>query len=120
MSTPMRVLFSGSRAWTDRSIVQAHIDELPEGATVVVGDCPTGVDEITRRHALDTHRDVEVHQADWKQHGKAAGPIRNQEMIDSGVDCGYFYITPQSRGTRHCLTAARRANIPAVVTQEDR
>lgn len=113
-----RALFSGSRHWDDPYRVQAVIDELPPEAVIVVGDCPTGVDRTVRDHAADLGRATEVHAADWSAHGKAAGPLRNQQMVDAGADEAHFFITAAARGTRHCLDAARRAGIPTHVHQE--
>lgn len=115
----MRVLFSGDRRWHDTDAVLVDLHNIHRDAVIVVGDCPTGVDAIVRKFAQDAGHGVEVHHAMWEKHGKAAGPIRNQAMIDTGIDHGYFYITPQSRGTRHCLNAATRAGVPVNVRQEN-
>ena len=41
--------------------------------------------------------DTDTFYAQWHKHGNAAGPIRNQEMLDSGID--YLCVFPGGRGT---------------------
>lgn len=55
---------------------------------------------------------VERHPAEWDKHGKAAGPIRNQKMVDLGATVCLAFPLPGSRGTAHCMSAARKASIP--------
>lgn len=32
------------------------------------------------------HSDIQEYKADWDQYGKAAGPIRNHEMLDAALE----------------------------------
>jgi len=107
-----RILVTGSRDWpeSERQVVIALVGGMADGqATIVVGDHPRGVDRIVRDYLPYT----EKHDADWNKHGLAAGPIRNQAMVDSGVSvCLAFFWTPSSKGTRDCATRARARFIP--------
>ena len=58
---------------------------------------------------------VEIHRADWQRHGRAAGPIRNQEMVDLGADLLVAYPLPEGRGTQDCIKRAVKAGIPTLV-----
>lgn len=61
---------------------------------------------------------VEVRRADWKQHGRAAGPKRNQLMVDLGATrmCAFpIGDDTQSRGTWDCIRRARKAGIPVTI-----
>jgi hypothetical protein len=70
------------------------------------------------RHAADWARENEIaqepHPADWARHGRAAGPIRNQEMIDAGADVCLAFPLPQSRGTVDCIRRAKEAGITVI------
>lgn len=85
----MRVLVCGSRDWTDRQIVFAVLDGLVTGMgddpelVLIHGAC-RGADLIAADWAQAWHHDIEAFSADWDKHGKAAGPIRNQQMLDEG------------------------------------
>lgn len=116
----MRVLVTGSRDWTDRkavwlAIFSEYVDaEYDSGLfTVVHGDCPTGADLHARQFYEWQSRYVieERHPADWDRYGKSAGPRRNQHMVDLGADVCLAFPLGESRGTRHCMEAARRAGI---------
>lgn len=121
----MRILITGSRDLTDANVVVEAITNLSASApvTIVVGDCPTGADLFARgfwgqiiadRHHPETPDNLRVFKADWQAHGKAAGPLRNQAMVDSGADvCLAFYKQGAgNRGTSDCVTRARAAGIP--------
>ena len=64
---------------------------------------------------------VDPFPADWKQYNYAAGPIRNQEMLDSGVDfvVGFHDDIENSKGTKDMLKKCAKAGIPGrLFTQE--
>lgn len=116
-----RILVTGSRDWIDEDVIYhaldaAVMDLLIDGGTnadvtLVSGACPTGADVIAERLAEEGGLRVERHPADWAKHGKAAGPIRNQHMVDLGADICIAFPLPTSRGTKHCMEAGRRAGI---------
>jgi hypothetical protein len=115
----MRILITGSRNWPDDGTVEQAILDVKnwfyfdwEDVVIVHGDCPTGADAIADEFATEYDIKVERHPADWKKHGRAAGPIRNQEMVDLGADICLAFPLPDSRGTIHCMKAAKKAGIP--------
>lgn len=121
---PHRVLVTGSRDWQDPiRIGDALIDQLPTDGTpmtVVCGDCPTGADATTRtwvqwvQSRTRSPVTCETHHADWHLHGKAAGPIRNQKMIDSGADICLSFIRGGSPGATDCTRRAEAAGITTI------
>ncbi len=48
--------------------------------------------------------------ADWDAHGKRAGPIRNQQMIDEGKPDGVVAF-PGGRGTKDMVDRAEKAGL---------
>lgn len=52
------------------------------------------------------------HPASWELHGKTAGPIRNQEMVDTKPDIVFAFPTPKSEGTLDCIARAWLKDIP--------
>lgn len=81
---------------------------------VLVHGAATGADTMAGKIAKELGWQVEEYPADWNKHGKAAGPIRNQQMVDLGADICLAFPLGESRGTRHCMKAAERAGIKVV------
>lgn len=112
-----RVLITGSRNWADQEALRrALFVHMKFGDTLVSGACPTGADKMAEDY-WRSFGPIERHPADWNAHGKAAGPKRNQEMVDLGADLCIAFPLPDSRGTKHCMGAAERAGIPVVVVE---
>ena len=88
---------------------------LAENVTVVHGGA-RGADQLAHALATELGMNTEVHPAAWDEHGKAAGFIRNQHMVDLVADlCLAFPLGIEhgrSRGTQHAMAAAKKAGIP--------
>jgi hypothetical protein len=56
---------------------------------------------------------TETFLADWKTHGKAAGPIRNQRMIDEGKP-DLVVAFPGGKGTADMVRRAKAAGIEVI------
>lgn len=118
----MRVLFTGSRNWEGRIAEQriwfilGRLEDLSValGSQLVIvhGGCPTGADAIVDRWARRRDYEPEVYPADWAKYGKAAGPIRNEEMVNSRPDMCIGFLRSESRGTVNCLEIAVAVGIP--------
>jgi hypothetical protein len=111
-----RVLITGSRDWSDRACIEEALAPYTVDLPVVLvsGNCPSGADRIAEEIWEGWGLAVERHPADWKRHGKAAGPIRNQEMVDLGADVCLAFRKNYSRGTTHCANAATMAGIETI------
>lgn len=86
----MKVLVTGNRKWRDLEAVKFMLVELqpkkPEKLILVHGRA-RGADACAHFAAEDMGLSMDdgtirPYPADWIQHGTAAGPIRNQQMID--------------------------------------
>ena len=111
-ATPVtRVVFTGSRSWTDDRAVAARVAKLDPATEVVVGDA-RGADASVRYWALRLGHRVRIMRADWDQHGRSAGPIRNRAMLDLNPALVVaFRAQGRSRGTDDCVEEARRRGI---------
>lgn len=112
-------MFTGSRHWARAGVVRRWVDLLVEsGATeVLVGDCRTGVDAIVREHCELVGVSYRIFEANWDKHGKAAGPIRNQEMVAANPDfcVGFVRGDKPCRGTRDAVGKARNRHVDTFV-----
>ena len=112
----MRVLICGSRNWRDRDLIKQVVGALPVGSTVITGGAP-GADTIAMQEARLRGLGQQVFRADWVRYGKAAGPIRNQEMLDEGRPdlVIAFRLEGKSRGTDDMIRRAKSAGVPVEV-----
>lgn len=116
-----RILITGSRKWTDRHTVEVAIRReiisrrwsIPD--VVVVHGGASGADACAHVSAVTMGLQVEEHPADWKAEGRAAGPLRNQRMVDLGADVCLAFPLFDSRGTYDCIRRAEGADIPVRV-----
>ncbi len=116
----MRVLVCGSRHWTDRATVKEWLAKLPRRSVIIHGGC-RGADVIAGEVAVELGFGVAVFPADWKLHGKAAGPIRNEQMIVDAVPQRVFAFTEalmrnqRPTGTSDCVMRALSHGIPVTI-----
>lgn len=91
--------------------------------TTLIHGAARGADEIAGQIAED-YGDVTTvaFPADWDKHGKAAGPIRNQQMLDAGEPTVVVaFVDKQlalSRGTNDMVARAVKAGIPTYVVEK--
>lgn len=78
----MKTIIAGSREITDYNIVHKAVYESPWVITEVVSGGARGVDSLGEQAAAAFAIPVKVFPAAWDLHGRAAGPIRNQQMAE--------------------------------------
>jgi hypothetical protein len=102
------VLVCGGRTYGDVHHVWMVLDQLHRymPITLVVQGGATGADFYAKRWANDHGVKWVEMAADWAANGRAAGPIRNQKMLDEyGPD--YVIAFPGGRGTKDMVTRAK-------------
>lgn len=112
---PMRLLVCGDRNYTNRAFVYATLDMWLDAEPIEViieGEAP-GADCMARDWATMYGVPVEKFPANWRLYGKAAGPIRNAEMLTRKPDCvlAFHDDIEHSKGTRDMVIRARKAGI---------
>lgn len=118
-----RILITGSRKWADRHTVEVAIrrEIVTKGWStpdvVVVHGGASGADACAHASAVAMGLQVEEHPAAWTVEGRAAGPLRNQRMVDLGADICLAFPLADSRGTHDCIRRARDAGVPVRVIE---
>lgn len=116
----MRVLFFGSRTWTDQVAIARVMDELileGDGSLVVIAGGAPGADRLAEAEARRRGLLPIIERADWNRHGKAAGHIRNQAMIEKHWPelARGFRMPGKSNGTDDMVRRLKAAGIPGVI-----
>jgi hypothetical protein len=107
-----RYLVCGGRDFCDKTFMYTKLAVLLQTDWMFIlvhGDAP-GADTMAAEWANNIGLIVESHPADWKTHGRSAGPIRNQEMLDSGIDGVVAF--PGGNGTADMVHRATEAGVP--------
>lgn len=113
-------MVTGSRDWDRPDIVTNKLMLYKNNRpTIIVGDCPTGVDKIVKQFCYMNDWPVVVYEADWNRHGRAAGPIRNRAMTLAEPDLCLAFPKGESRGTRNAIKTAKAAGILTVIIDYD-
>lgn len=87
---------------------------------ILVHGAARGADQLAAAVGKSMGFVLEAHPAQWNVHGKAAGPIRNKEMVDLGADLMLAFPRGSSRGTRGCMKLAAEAGIKVInVTEKE-
>lgn len=105
----MRVLVCGGRDYENFDVVRATLDSLKPSLIIEGG--AAGADYCAAHWATKTGVPIRTFPADWKSHGRAAGPIRNQQMLDEGKP-DLVVAFPGGRGTADMIRRARAAGVP--------
>lgn len=106
-----RFAVTGGRDYADWAVIKAALEEAPSTAVLVHG-AARGADSLAAALWESFGRPTEAHPADWDRHGKAAGPLRNQEMVDSGIDL--LIAFPGGRGTADMRRRAEAAGVRVI------
>ena len=120
----MRVIVTGDRNWSsdaEYACIRRRLEKLPEDSTIVHGGA-RGVDTMAAQAAVSLGLEVEGYPAEWTKYGRAAGPIRNEQMADSGADLviAFHYDLSSSRGTADMVRQAKKRGIPVEVIDSTR
>lgn len=124
----MKVLVCGSRDYHDRETLYFHMDGfafMKDGIELIIEGEAKGADTLAREWAEAVGIPVMKFPADWKKYGRAAGPIRNKQMLEKGkpdlviaFPLGEFDDPKHNRGTRDMVKQARAAGIKTIVIEE--
>lgn len=108
----MRILVCGGRDYTNRARVNRILDRVhaERGITAIIQGTARGADTLAAEWGWDNKITVCSYPADWQAHGKKAGPIRNQEMLDRGKPDAVVAF-PGGAGTADMVRRARAAEV---------
>lgn len=112
------ILVTGDRNWTDYDMVLEALSKFKDKSVLLIhGDCK-GADKLAGKAAKELHFLMDAQPADWTRYGKAAGFIRNTEMVkqaillkEEGIPVyvlAFHDNLELSKGTKHCVEQAKK------------
>ncbi len=110
----MRVAIVGSRSVRESGLVARAVEESGFPVRHLVTGGARGVDSSAERWARRHGIPVTIHRAKWRRYGSAAGPIRNQQVVDD-AEAVIAVWDGTSTGTADTVERARKRGIPVFV-----
>lgn len=123
-------MVTGPRTWRSVYVINQALTDvenlagrLPHYRLTLVHGNANGLDKMIAREARVRGWHIESHPADWERHGKAAGFIRNQEMVDTNPDLALAFLMDCSKkdckigdshishGTADCIERINKAEL---------
>jgi len=114
----MTLAIVGSRGFNDYEGLKESLLEydLIETCTKVVSGGARGADSLGERFANEFNIPIEVIKPNWDAFGKAAGFIRNTDIVNK-CDVLIAFWDGQSRGTLDSINKARAANKRVIIVE---
>jgi YspA, cpYpsA-related SLOG family len=108
-----KVLISGDRTWEAKHIIMQVLQETKP--KIIVQGGQRGADLLARDCAIKLGIESRQYTAQWELYGRAAGPLRNREMIEKEkpeVVLAFHDNIEKSKGTRNMIMLANNRGIP--------
>ena len=113
----MKLLVCGGRNFEDKEWLYRFLDIIHKEDpidTIIHGDA-RGADRLAGQWAIDNGITELKFPADWEKNGKAAGPIRNFEMLTKS--CPDLVIAfPGGKGTKNMIDLATKKGYEVFVS----
>lgn len=108
-----KVVVAGGRDFTDYALLEERLDYLARYLphVQIVSGQASGADALGERYAQNRGLSLATFPADWKTHGKAAGPIRNEQMAQY-ADAVVVFWDGKSKGSKSMRELALKYQRP--------
>lgn len=109
------ILVCGGRDYPDRDHLFQQLDWCRDryGVIEVIEGGARGADRWAREWRAERGAPGRTYPADWATHPRAAGPIRNRQMLVDGKP-DLVLAFPGGRGTLNMVRQARSAHVPVI------
>lgn len=120
MRKPNRIIVAGSRSFDAYGLLDRKLSHLfqrltPDDTAIISGTA-RGADSMAEHWAWQHRFEVLRFPAQWDVHGRRAGYIRNEQMLEVATGLVAFW-DGQSRGTAHMIGIAREKDLRVVVVR---
>lgn len=114
----MKIIIAGGRALKDLDFLREKCDHLLQNVqiTEIVSGKASGTDTLGEQYAAEKGYAVKEFPADWKQHGKSAGYVRNEQMAEYADGLIAFW-DGESKGTKHMIDLAHKYKLKVKIVK---
>lgn len=111
----MKVMVCGGRDYDNQVQLYSVLDDIHANTPIkkLIHGNGRGADMLAQMWANERGVNVTSFPAEWGKYNKAAGPIRNQAMVDDGPHLVVAF--PGGSGTADSVTRARRRGLPVIM-----
>ena len=111
-----RILICGGVSFSDEELFNKTLDEMIDKEnTILVSGHAKGADTFAELYAEKYGIDIKIFPPEWSKYGRAAGPIRNKQMLDyiseADENLVIAFWNGQSKGTKHTVETANKMGI---------
>lgn len=110
----VRTIIAGPRTLDSLVLVEAAVAASGFVITEVVSGRAKGIDLRGEEWAEKNGIPIKYFPANWAEHGRAAGPLRNRDMV-AYAEALIAIWDGVSRGTEDCIAEARRRGLKVFV-----
>lgn len=113
----IKLAIVGSRDFTDYETFQQALAEFISEygmPTSIISGGARGADSMAEKWSLEEDIPIVIYYPDWNTYGRAAGPIRNSQIVNDATHMIAFPVG-ESRGTQDSIRKARAKRIPLKV-----
>lgn len=109
----IKVIIAGTRDFDNYELLKQKMDKILAGKIrnneeiIIISGTARGADKLGERYAREKGYKIERYPANWDNHGKRAGYIRNEQMAKVADACVCFW-DEQSKGTKHMIDLAKQ------------
>ena len=114
----VRLCVCGGRDYFNRKKVGEVLDFVARNRDfILISGAATGADTLALDWAKTNNVRYEKFPADWTQYGRAAGYIRNREMLNHGIDI--LIAFRGGKGTKNMVDICKAAGVYVVEINDD-
>jgi len=111
----MKVAIIGSRSFDDYELVLETLKQYTDITEIVSGGAK-GADALAERYANEYAIPIKLFLPDWKKFGRAAGVVRNKDII-AYCDMAIAFWDGASKGTKSSINICGKTGTRVEVVQ---
>jgi len=104
---------SGTRSFEDYNKFSEIMDDFKDVDSIVSGGA-RGTDTMAERYAKENNIDFSEYLPEWGRYGRAAGPIRNEKIVEAS-DLIVAFHNGISRGTQSTIDIANKTGTKIMI-----